>query len=128
MVSAVSTPLEYAGRIGASERTVRRWLADGLVPGAVQGPTGAWDIPPHAPRPVLTPRRDIVPRHDVAAVATVPAPASSPLGVLGTLEHAAQLLGTSVAQVRHMAADPATPFVVRPWGPHGALRVYVAPR
>lgn len=127
MVSAVSTPLEYADRVGASERTVRRWLADGLIPGAVQGPTGAWDIPPHEPRPVVTPRRDVVPRHDVAQVAAVPA-AASPLGVLGTLEHAAQLLGTSEAQVRRMAEDPATPFVVRPWGPRGALRVYVAPR
>jgi hypothetical protein len=126
----VSTPLEYADRVGASERTVRRWLADGIVPGAVKGPEGNWDIPAHAPRPVLIPRRDIVPRHDVAQVATVPAaPRVLPQG-LWPLEDVATFYATTVGRVRVMGEHPRSPFVIGRFGPpdthgHATWRVWV---
>ena len=69
-------------------------------------------------------------RTDVVATSATSAvsPASTSLGELGTLEQAAEILGTTVGGVRRLAAHPASPFVVGPLGPRGALRVYVVPR
>lgn len=45
----------YAEACKVSTRTVRRWLAAGLVPGAAQDRKGVWSIPAAAPAPVLRP-------------------------------------------------------------------------
>jgi hypothetical protein len=38
-------PVQYAEHRNTTERTVRRWLKDGWLPGATQYPDGRWDIP-----------------------------------------------------------------------------------
>jgi hypothetical protein len=121
MSSTLVTVAAYATARRLSERQVQRYVRDGRIPGVVEV-DGVRLIPADAaPTPV---RAELVP-------ATSPTSPSSPpamLGELGTLEDAAALLGTSPHMVRVMADDPITPFVVRPWGPAGALRVYVVPR
>jgi hypothetical protein len=113
----------YAAASGLSPRQVQRYLAEQRLPGASKV-AGAWLIPSDA-RPVEATSYDVVPvSHPVASYDV--AATSSPLGALGTLEDAAQLLGTSVGGVRRMAADGL--LVVGRYGPRGSLRVYVAPR
>lgn len=38
-------PVQFAEHRNTTERTVRRWLKDGWLPGATQYPDGRWDIP-----------------------------------------------------------------------------------
>lgn len=42
------TPEQFAPLVGKSERTVRRWCAEGRIPGAVQDAAGDWRIPSNA--------------------------------------------------------------------------------
>lgn len=118
-MSALLTTTAYAAALGKSLRTVQRYLERGQLAGA-QLVEGQWLIPADA-----VPSTDVVVVSQRATSYDV-APASSPLGALGTLEDAAELLGTSVGGVRRMAADGL--LVVGRYGPRGALRVYVAPR
>ena len=50
-------PVQYAEHRGKDLRTVRRWLTDGWLPGAVQYPDGRWDIPRDAieQKPLIPP-------------------------------------------------------------------------
>ena len=45
----------YAGIVGATDRTVRRWLGNGEVPGAQRDITGKWEIPAGSVRRAKTP-------------------------------------------------------------------------
>lgn len=45
----------YAEIAGATDRTVRRWLGNGEVPGAERDATGKWQIPSNAVRRAKTP-------------------------------------------------------------------------
>lgn len=45
----------YAGIVGTTDRTVRRWLGNGEVPGAQRDITGKWEIPASAVRRAKTP-------------------------------------------------------------------------
>jgi len=45
----------YAGIVGATDRTVRRWLGNGEVPGAQRDTTGKWEIPASAVRRAKSP-------------------------------------------------------------------------
>jgi hypothetical protein len=114
----------YAATANLSPRQVQRYLAEQRLPGAAKV-SGAWLIPSDA-RPVEATSYDVVPATSPAGPSYDVAATSSPLGALGTLEDAAQLLGTTVGGVRRMAADGL--LVVGRYGPRGALRVYVAPR
>lgn len=121
MSAPLLTTAAYAEHLGKSVRTVQRLVRDGRLP--VVEHDGVVLIPADA-----TPAR-LTPGDVVTTSATSPVSSTSPaLGALGTLEDAARILGTTPGAVRRMADDPDTPFVVRPWGPRGALRVYVAPR
>jgi hypothetical protein len=117
---------DYAEAMGKSLRTVQRWLADGELPDAQQDEDGRWWVPAGTRR--RTSSRDVVgaaagPARELAAA---PASSGSPLGMLGTLEDAAAALGTTTGGVRRMARDGH--LVVGPYGPNGALRVYLPPR
>jgi hypothetical protein len=83
-------PAQYAEHRGKELRTVRRWLKDGWLPGAVQYPDGRWDIPRDAieQKPLIPP----TPR------ATSNGQAVSPVasGVVSLARHAAN--GTLVVQ------------------------------
>lgn len=111
------TVAAYADLRNLSVRQVQRYRADGRLPGAQQDARGAWFIP-----------ADVVPTPAAGELVTTSptSPTSSPLGELGTLEDAAAVLGTTTGGVRRMARDGL--LVVGPYGPRGALRVYVAPR
>ena len=123
-MNTLVTTKAWAEARGLTPRQAQVYRAQGRLPGAVERPGKGWLVPSDAePLPAMS--RDVAPAivpahsHDVAAT-------SSLLGVLGTLEDAAQLLGTTVGGVRRMAADGL--LTVGRYGPRGALRVYVAPR
>lgn len=121
----------YAHASGLSLRQVQRYLAENRLPGAVKASDG-WRIPsgtvplPHAS---VATSGDVAPtsRPNLTAVdVATPSYDVSPLGALGTLQEAADVLGTTTGGVRRMAADGL--LVVGRYGPRGSLRVYVAPR
>lgn len=116
---------DYAAAMGKSLRTVQRWLADGELPDAEQDEDGRWWVPAGTRR--RTSSRDVVPAAAGPAreLAAAPASPGSPLGMLGTLDDAAAALGTTTGGVRRMARDGH--LVVGPYGPNGALRVYLPP-
>lgn len=128
----------YADMAGKSVRTVQRWLSDGEVPGAFQDEDGRWAIPANARRQRTTgslnlaANRAAVRRGQVEPAALVlgdqaaPEPAASPLGNLVALEDAAHALGTTVGGVRRLA--DAGHLQVGPFGPNGALRVFLPPQ
>jgi hypothetical protein len=123
VVTALLTRGQYADEVGASVKSVERWLKAGLLPEAVrQG--GRWFIPSGTPRP----DPDAATSRDVAPVLGP----TSTLGTGGTLEEAAAVLGFSPTGLRRLYADmqatPGLPLYVGRYGPHGALRVYAAPR
>jgi hypothetical protein len=45
----------YAGIVGTTDRTVRRWLGNGEIPGAERDVSGKWEIPSTAVRRAKTP-------------------------------------------------------------------------
>lgn len=122
---------DYADTIGRSFRTVQRWVAAGELPDARQDDDGRWWVPASAHRRRTT-SRDVVGQQPAGGGAVeIPAP-SSPLGMLGELDDAAAVLGTTVGGVRRLFADiaahPGLPLYVGPYGRNGALRVFVPPR
>jgi hypothetical protein len=110
----------YAKTIGKSLRQVQRWLAAGELPDAVQDGEGRWWIPPHARRVV-----GAVERAGTGAVELARPDDGPQLGQLVPLDVAAARLDTTVGGVRRMADDG----IVRigPYGPNGALRVFLPP-
>lgn len=134
---------EYAAHQGVTERTVRRYLEAGRLPGAWQDDAngGRWWIPLADPVHLDTAP---VPRAQGADVAAAPDTTRDtsrdmvatggqlqplqvgPLGMLGTLEEAAAVLGTTVGGVRRLA--DAGHLTVGRFGPNGALRVYLPGR
>jgi hypothetical protein len=123
-MNAMLSVKSYAEAAGLSPRQVQRYLAEGRLAGATKV-AGSWSIPSDA-RPTEAASYDVVPVTPLAGASYDVAATSSPLGALGTLEDAAELLGTTVGGVRRMAADGL--LVVGRYGPRGSLRVYVAPR
>lgn len=117
------TASQYADAVGASERTVKRWLAADEIPGAQRDPSGRWLIPADAER-VPTPAgvvqmlRDTNSAVDVRQLPT-PAeiveqlPALVPVG-----EDLARLLGIPETAIRRNHDDY---FQLKPFGPHGSL-------
>lgn len=118
---------QYAERTGRSVRQIRRYLADGRIPGAVSV-AGRWSIPADAlPVPAVVGSdlpewlgstdltREVVPETVVEL--------GPNLGTLVTLEDAAADLGTSVGGVRRLGKDGH--LIIGPYGRGGALRVWV---
>ena len=66
----VLTPLEVARIYGVSAQMVRRWCADGKLPGAYKRPGGGWEIPLAALLEAThVPRRGRRPAGALAAIA-----------------------------------------------------------
>ena len=137
MTMTYDTPIlmgvvDYAGLVGASERTVKRWLADDELPGAIKDERGRWMIPSDAVRVpkvadvVAMPARPMTPSHDVMASHPSQARALNydAMPSFLTIDQAAQLLGIS----RHAITTPRGRdyFDVVPFGPNGSLVVPLA--
>jgi hypothetical protein len=126
-MSAMLTMPAYAAHIGKSLRTVQRYVEPGagtVVPGA-EMIDGQWWFPSDA-RPVKATSYDVVSvpppvatSYDVAAGVAIPPG-------LWPLKDCAELLNTTVGGIRRLGR--AGLLAVGPFGPDGALRVYVAPR
>lgn len=126
---------DWAARHGHGFRSAQRYVTDGRVPGASKDRKGRWQVPadagvldvdqamPRAELEVVGGRTSDVRQADAR---TPDVRLGAPLGVLLTLEQAAQLLGTSVGGVRRLADDGLVS--VGRWGERGGLRVFVAPR
>jgi hypothetical protein len=117
------TPAAYAEHVGASERSVRRWLADDELPAARQV-GGRWEIPADAVRVQrLDERAALEPVQRSSGVSVEVRASTSLAGALEVLpvmldvETAAQLLGVSPYAVRQHADE----LGGRRWGPNGAL-------
>jgi len=119
---------QYAEHVGASERTVLRWLKAGELPGATKAPDGRWFIPADAVRQVTSPDMSVtrqVTRQDVARVngaAAEPTSLSEALDqkpALLTLEEASRYLGIPETAIRRHAEE----LGALPWGPRGTLVV-----
>jgi hypothetical protein len=117
---------QYAEHVGAGERTVRTWLADGRLPGA-RKLNGTWMIPADE-RPVEAQPGGIVPAapwQDIVQHMPQPDAAPTPLGELDAapvflpLEQAARILGVSVTAIRNNRST----FGVVPFGARGSLVV-----
>lgn len=132
--AAELTLAAYAESVGASFRSAQRWIAAGELPDAWQDDKGRWWVPANARRQrssITGSRGRRTTSHDVVpdpstAVERPAVPASSPLGMLGTLDEAARALGTTTGGVRRLAADGH--LHIGRYGPNGALRVFVPPR
>lgn len=126
---------DYAALVGASERTVKRWLAEDLLAGA-EIRSGRWFIPASTPRPELVsgPTTTVVmrdPRRPAArSIAELPPRAAASdrptlasmldgLPALVPVESAAPLLGVSAWAIRRHPER----FEAVPWGAQGALLV-----
>lgn len=109
---------EFAEIQGKTERTVRMWLNNDEVPGAVRNDRGVWAIPRHAmrnPRP-LDVEREQAAVEKARAELTVADVLERHTGLL-TVEQAAALLGITPFAVRKHADD----LDGRYWGDNGAL-------
>lgn len=121
--------MEYTAHVGATERTVRRWLAADELPGAMLDDRGAWSIPADARRvqrlPAPTDRAQVARNTSgqVTAPAT-PATLADALAVLPAfldVETAARLMDVG----RHaLVSDPM--FRAARVGPNGAWRIPAA--
>lgn len=130
MTENTVTPPEFAKLQGVDIKTVRRWLKADRIVGAVQADDGRWSIPVGAAVRMGSGggHADMsapVPPSPGAVIQPAAAAAVSPLGALGTLEEAARILHTTVGGIRRMSNDGL--LTVGPYGPNGALRVYVRP-
>jgi hypothetical protein len=136
-------PAQYAEHRGKELRTVRRWLRDGWLPGAVQYPDGRWDIPRDAieQKPLIPPaprasRNGQAVSPDTSGVVSVTrhgdmVAASSGGQAVGladaldkhpallSLEEASRLLGIPETAIRRHADH----LGAVPWGPRGTLVV-----
>jgi hypothetical protein len=121
------TRTQYGELYGYKDRTMQRYLADGRIPGAVKDERGQWLIPAGAPVSAASASTSVVRQ---AAALEGPNPPdvrlAYPLGMLVPLDEAAAALGTSVGGLRRLAA--AGHLELGPWGPNGALRVWVPGR
>lgn len=123
------TAAQYATANKIAERTVKRWLADGELPGAIKDERGRWLIPNEAERTVaadvvtlprpMTVSQDAMASHPSRARQT---PTIDDLPSFLTIDQAAQLLKIS----RHAVATHRDYFGVVPFGPNGALVVPLA--
>lgn len=117
---------DYAEGVGKSLRTVQRWLADGQLPDARQDGEGRWWLPAAAERDMARRRTTslaVVPGGEL--VLDAQPPPAAPMGRLVSLEVAADELGTTAGGVRRMCRDGL--YRLGPYGPHGALRVWLPP-
>lgn len=139
------TVSEYAARHNLGHRTVQRYISGGQLPTASKDHKGKWRIPadamptePPAAHPAPAPPGAVpavtsaaplrTTSHDVRQTYAAPTrdrEQPAVLGMLGTLEEAAQALGTTVGGVRRLASDGH--LIVGRYGPHGSLRVFVPP-
>jgi hypothetical protein len=116
---------QYAAAAGVSERTVKRWLKDNELRGAIQDARGRWMIPADAERVVQA--SDIAPIRPETPIAlqtyqrttppTAPAEIVAQLPGFVQLEHAATVLGIPETAIRRNRDH----FDLQPFGPHGAL-------
>jgi hypothetical protein len=137
VMGAMLSPAKYAARHGRPFRQVQDLVRGGYIRGAVQGSNGYWRIPADAPvldapqegwqggSVVTAAARDRGPLADVARPAAPVHGAGALPGVLVPLDVIAAAIGTTVGGVRRLA--DAGHLVVGPFGPHGALRVYLGP-
>lgn len=119
--------MDYAADVArVNHRTVRDWLAKGMLPTAYQDGTGKWWIPADA-EPVRAP---VAPRVDNTAPSgqLVPIPHTSPgvdvppfIPLYMPLADAAPLLGVTAYQLAQHPEE----FGVQPWGDNGTLVVPV---
>ena len=125
--AAYLTAAQYATSIDKTERTVKRWLADGELPGAHQDERGRWLIPAGAERtvsgelvtlerPMTRPMTEVVTSHPAGMIDTAPS--------FLTIEQAAHVLGIS----RHAILTPRGRdyFDVVPFGVNGSLVITLA--
>lgn len=118
---------DYADLIQVSERTVKRWLADGELPGAMKDERGRWLIPSTAER-TASPAEVVTLDRPMTSPMTgveVTHPAQMSLDILPsflTIDQAAQILGIS----RHAIATHREYFDVVPFGSNGSLVVPLA--
>lgn len=108
---------EFAAIQGKTERTVRMWLNNDEVPGAVRNDRGVWSIP----RTAMRQPRSLEAEREAAAVEKVRGDltvsdvlAAHPAFV--SVDVAAALLGITPYAVRTHAAE----LDARPWGDNGA--------
>jgi hypothetical protein len=106
-------PVQFAEHRNTTERTVRRWLKDGWLPGATQYPDGRWDIPRDAieQKPLIPPMPAAPANgHDVSGVMSVARQGDTAQGpslaqaldqhpAMLSLEQASRLLGVEVAAI-----------------------------
>ena len=101
-------PVQYAEHVGASERSVWRWLKAGELPAASKAPDGQWFIPANAVRQRLS--TDMAVTSQSVSVPDLPVSGHSARGdslaeALGklpaflTLAQAARLLGVSPLRI-----------------------------
>jgi len=130
-------PVQYAEHRNTTERTVRRWLKDGWLPGATQYPDGRWDIPrdaieqkPLFPVATTAPANGQAASPDVSGVVSVARQGDTAQGLslaqaldqhpaLLSLEQASRLLGIPESAIRRQAEE----LGALPWGPRGTLVV-----
>jgi predicted DNA-binding transcriptional regulator AlpA len=116
---------QYAEYVGASERTVLRWLKAGELPSATKTPDGRWFIPADAVRQVTSPDMSVTRQGDVVranGAAAQPASLGEALDrrtALLSLEDASRLLGIPESSIRRHAEQ----LGAVPWGPRGTLVV-----
>lgn len=127
------TAAQYATANKIAERTVKRWLADGELPGAIKDERGRWLIPTEAerttadvvtlPRPMTRATTDVMVSHPShATLAAGPGPLLDTLPSFLTIEQTAQILGVS----RHAIITHRDYFGVVPFGANGSLVVPLA--
>jgi hypothetical protein len=106
ILSPMLSPAQYAARHEMGFRTVQRYLPQGRIEGAVQGPDGRWRIPADA-RVLEAPVGTVVARQAASDVLP-PAPdvrLASLLGVQVPVADVAAHYGTTVRAVKRMVAD-----------------------
>jgi len=117
------TAATYAELVDVAERTVKRWLADDELPGAVKDERGRWLIPSGVERVPRTGDVVQLQLRDVEPISyQAPAPTVEALPSFLTLDDAAAILGIS----RHAIATHRDYFGVVPFGPNGSLVVPLA--
>jgi hypothetical protein len=122
--AAYLSAAQYADAIGKTERTVKRWLADGELLGAYQDERGRWMIPANAERttgelvtldrPTTRPMTDMVLSHPSQMIDALPS--------FIDIDRAASILGIS----RHAITTHREYFDVVPFGPNGSLVIPLA--
>ena len=114
------TAAQYANRVGKAERTVKRWLADGELPGAYQDERGRWMIPVDAERTAGV--VELASRPMTRPMTQMVEPTLDALPSFLDVAQAADILGIS----RHAILTHRDYFDVVPFGPNGAFVVPLA--